>query len=58
MGSAYTLVDPSALVFYGWGERSGHPMNELRAYTAWQERMMNSPTVKKSVETEEKISTS
>ena len=57
MGREYTLVDPYALVFYGWGARGGFPMNELRAYTAWQERMMERPTVKKSVESEEKVST-
>jgi glutathione S-transferase len=34
MGSEYTLVDPYALVFYGWGLRGGFPMKELSAYTA------------------------
>jgi len=34
MVSAYALVDPYALVFYGWGARSGFPMKELSAYTA------------------------
>jgi glutathione S-transferase len=34
MVSAYTLVDPYALVFYGWGARSGFPIKELSAYTA------------------------
>ena len=57
MGREFTAVDGYALVFYGWGARSGHPMSELRAYTAWQERMMNRPTVKKSVESEEAVST-
>ncbi|HEY7560201.1 MAG TPA: glutathione S-transferase family protein [Candidatus Binatia bacterium] len=57
MGSEYTLVDPYALVFYGWGVRGGFPMKELSAYTAWQERMMKRPTVKKSVESEQAVST-
>lgn len=57
MGSAYTLVDPYALVFYGWGSRGGFPMKELRAYTAWQERMMNRSTVRKCVEDEQKVAT-
>jgi glutathione S-transferase len=56
MGSAYTLVDPYALVFYGWGARSGFPMKELGAYTAWQERMMKRLTVQKSVESEQNVS--
>ena len=58
MGSEYTLVDPYALVFYGWGVRGGFPMKELSAYTAWQERMMKRPTVKKTVDAEQNVSTS
>lgn len=57
MGSEYTLVDPYALVFYGWGVRGGFPMKELSAYTAWQERMMQRPTVRKTVESEKSVST-
>ncbi len=57
MGPEFTAVDPYALVFYGWGERSGFPMKQLGAYTAWQERMMKRPTVKKSVESEQKAAT-
>ena len=47
-----------ALVYYGWGARGGFPVKELGAYTAWRERMMQRPTVKKSVEEEQKVSTS
>jgi len=47
-----------ALVFYGWVERSGFPVKEFGAYTAWRERLMQRPTVKKSVEEEQKVSTS
>ncbi len=57
MGRDFTVVDGYALVFYGWATRSGFPMNELSAYTAWQERMMKRPTVKKSVESEQSVST-
>jgi glutathione S-transferase len=56
MGSEYTLVDPYALVFYGWGARAGFPMKDLSTYTAWQERMMNRPAVRKSVESEQSVS--
>ena len=52
MGSEYTLVDPYALVFYGWGVRGGFPMKELSAYTACQDRMLKRPTVRKTVEAE------
>jgi hypothetical protein len=33
-------------------------MKELGAYTAWQERMMQRPTVRKTVEAEQKVLTS
>ena len=56
MGSQYTLADGYALVFYGWGVRGGFPMNELSAYTAWQDRMLRRPTVRKVVEDEQKVS--
>ena len=58
MGREFTAVDGYALVFYGWGERSGFPVKDLSAYTAWQERMMKRPTVQKSVESEQNVSTS
>ena len=58
MGREFTAVDGYALVFYGWAERSGFPVKELNAYTAWRERMMQRPTVKKCVEDEQKVSTS
>ena len=56
MGREFTAVDGYALVFYGWGARSGFSMQELSAYTVWQERMMKRPTVRKSVESEERVS--
>ena len=56
MGREFTAVDGYALVFYGWAARSAFPVKELAAYTAWQERMMNRPTVKKSVESEQRVS--
>lgn len=55
MGNQYTVVDPYALVFYGWGVNGGFPMQDLKAYTAWRERMMQRPAVKKSVEMEAKV---
>jgi glutathione S-transferase len=58
MGSQYTLADGYALVFYGWGARSGFPMNELSAYTAWRDRMLKRPTVRKIVEAEQNVLTS
>lgn len=57
MGSQYTLADGYALVFYGWGVRGGFPMNELSAYTAWRDRMLKRPTVRKVLETEQNVLT-
>jgi glutathione S-transferase len=56
MGLEFTLVDGYALVFYGWGARGGFPMKELSACMVRQERMMDRPTVQKSVESEQNVS--
>jgi len=56
MGREFTAVDGYALVFYGWAERSGFPVKDLGAYTAWRERMMQRPTVKKCIDDEAKVS--
>ncbi len=55
MGKEFTVVDGYALVFYGWASRSGMPVSELKAYTAWRERMLQRPTVKKSVDSEASV---
>jgi glutathione S-transferase len=55
MGSQYTVADPYALVFYGWGVRSGLPMKELAAYTAWKDRMLARPAVRRILEREENV---
>ncbi|MDB5921863.1 MAG: hypothetical protein JWN13_799 [Betaproteobacteria bacterium] len=55
MGDQFTVADPYALVFYGWGVRAGFPMNELSAYTAWKDRMLKRPTVKKILESEQNV---
>jgi glutathione S-transferase len=53
MGRDFTVVDGYALIFYGWGLRGGFPMKELNAYSAWQERMMQRPSVRRSLESEQ-----
>jgi glutathione S-transferase len=55
MGAQYTVADPYALVFYGWGVRAGFPMNELSAYTAWKDRMLKRPQVRKILESEQNV---
>src|SRR3970282_322654 len=49
-GREFTAVDGYALVFYGWAARSGFPVKDLKSYTAWQERMMKTPTAQKTVQ--------
>ena len=55
MGKQYTVVDPYALVFYGWGARSEFPMKELTAYTAWKDRMLKRPAVMKILQSEQNV---
>jgi glutathione S-transferase len=55
MGKQYTVADPYALVFYGWAVRSELPMKELAAYTAWKERMLKRPAVRKILESEQNV---
>jgi glutathione S-transferase len=55
MGGQYTVADPYALVFYGWGVRAALPMNELKNYTAWKERMLARPAVRKILESEKNV---
>jgi glutathione S-transferase len=55
MGSQYTVVDGYALVFYGWGVRGEFPMKELGNYTAWKDRMLKRPAVRKILESEKNV---
>lgn len=55
MGAQFTVCDPYALVFYGWGTRIEFPMKELKNYTAWKDRMLKRPAVMKVLQKEESI---
>ena len=55
VGDAFSVVDGYALVFYAWGKRIGLPMAELKNYTAWKERMMARPAVKRVLEREQSV---
>jgi glutathione S-transferase len=55
MGKQYTVADPYALVFYGWGVRGEFPMHELAAYTAWKDRMLKRPAVMKILQSEQNV---
>jgi glutathione S-transferase len=47
MGAQYTVADPYALFFYDLGSRIALPMRELAAYTAFSERMLQRPAVRR-----------
>ena len=55
MGNQYTVADPYALVFYGWGVRAALPLDELENYTAWKDRMLERPAVRKILESEQNV---
>ncbi len=55
MGKEFSVADAYALVFYGWGLRAELPMKELANYTAFKERMLQRPAVKKVLVSEDSI---
>jgi glutathione S-transferase len=55
LGDQFSVVDGYALVFYGWGKRIELPMAELKNYTAWKDRMLARPAVKRVLEREQSI---
>ena len=52
MGDQFTVADAYALVFYGWGVRAELPVKDLKNYTAWKDRMLARPAVRKVLESE------
>jgi glutathione S-transferase len=54
-GDQFTTCDPYALVFYAWGARIELPVKELKNYTAWKDRMIERPAVRKILEREQNI---
>lgn len=55
LGNEFSVVDGYALVFYGWGKRIGLPVAELANYTAWKDRMLARPAVKRVLEREQSV---
>ena len=55
LGDQYTVADCYAMVFYGWGARVELPLQDLKNYTAWKERMLQRPAVRKVLESEQNI---
>jgi glutathione S-transferase len=54
LADKYSVLDPYALVFYAWGFRRELPVAELEHYTAFKERMLARPAVRR-VAVEEKL---
>jgi glutathione S-transferase len=48
----YSVLDPYAFVFYAWGYRRELPMQELKNYTAFKDRMLQRPAVRRAAEAE------
>jgi glutathione S-transferase len=55
MGSQFTVCDPYSIVFYAWGKRIELPVDELKNYTAWKDRMLKRSAVRKVLEREKSI---
>ena len=49
----YTVLDPYGFVFYTWGLRRQLPMGELKNYTAFKDRMIERPAVRRVVDGEQ-----
>jgi glutathione S-transferase len=50
----YSVLDPYGFVFYTWGIRRELPVRDLKNYTAFKDRMLQRPAVRRVVE-EEKL---
>ena len=55
VGNGFSVADGYCLVFYGWGVRAELPMSELASYTAWKDRMLQRPAVRKILESEQNV---
>jgi len=53
MGKDYTVVDPYALVFYGWGKSNGLPMETLLNFSRHKDQMLERPAVHTVLEREQ-----
>src|SRR6476646_1792732 len=49
----YSVLDPYGFVFYTWGVRRQLPMGELKNYTAFKNRMVERPAVRRVVDGEQ-----
>ena len=52
MGQHYSVLDPYAFIFYVWGFRREFPVQELKHFTAFKERMLQRTAVQKALDDE------
>jgi glutathione S-transferase len=52
LSEQYSVLDPYGLLFYAWGLRRELPVGELKNYTAFKDRMLQRPAVRRIVEDE------
>lgn len=52
MGNTFTAADGYALRFYDWGRIANYPVDELKALSAFKDRMIARPTVRRVLERE------
>ncbi len=55
LGEQFSVVDGYALVFYGWGKRIDLPVADLKNYTAFKDRMLARPAVRRVLEREQSV---
>jgi glutathione S-transferase len=53
LGSRYSAADPYTLVIYGWGKLHRLPLDQLKDYTAFKDRMLQRPAVRRVLEREQ-----
>jgi glutathione S-transferase len=53
LGSRCSVADPYTLVIYGWGKGHGMPVEQLKNYSAFKDRMLQRPAVRRVLEREE-----
>lgn len=53
LGSRYSVADPYTLVIYGWGKGHRMPVEQLKNYSAFKDRMLQRPAVRTVLEREE-----
>ena len=52
LSDQYSVLDPYGFLFYAWGVRRELPVAELKSYTAFKDRMLQRPAVRRIVEDE------